>query len=465
MAASSSSDALIPVVLSGGSGSRLWPVSRQSYPKQFCHLLDESLFTKSVKRLAPLGSPWTVTVREMKVLTEKSLREAAVPVDQVIYEPFGRNTAPAIALLCRQFELRGWTDQVTGIFPADHLIDNEAAFLAAVRLGASIAAKGEIVTLGVKPTSPATGYGYIETAEAFAGGGVRAVGFREKPNEMTAREFIARGNFYWNAGMFIFKISKMIELLKQYAPDVWESAASLRADLSNLTDVYDRIRSVSIDYAVMERLPRHVCIPCDFGWSDLGSWDAMAEVFEKQGLGSKNIIRVDADGCFVQPSGDRTYALVGVEDLLVVDTVDALLITRRGESERVKEVVEILKMTPGTTAVQHVFEVRPWGRFEVLRDTELYKSKAIVVDPGAQISYQSHAKRSEHWIIFKGRGEVVLDDKTVAIGPGSHIYVPAGTRHRIRADVNEPLEFVEVQVGTYFGEDDIVRYEDSYGRG
>jgi mannose-1-phosphate guanylyltransferase/mannose-6-phosphate isomerase len=460
----SATDALIPVVLSGGSGSRLWPVSRQSFPKQFCHLLDESLFTKTVKRLEKLGSPWTVTVREMKVLTEKSLRAAGVPVEQVIYEPFGRNTAPAIALLCRQFELREWSDRVAGIFPADHLIANEAGFMAAVRLGASIAADGEIVTLGVKPTGPATGYGYIETAETLNGGGLRAVGFREKPNESTAREFIARGNFYWNAGMFIFKISKMIDLLKQHAPDVWECAASLKADLSNLTDVYDRIRSVSIDYAVMERLPRHVCIPCDLGWSDLGSWDALAEVFEREGRVTKNVVSVDSEGCFVQPSGDRTYALVGVEDLLIVDTVDALLITRRGESERVKEVVDILKKTPGVTAVQHVFEVRPWGRFEVLRDTDLYKSKAIVVDPGAQISYQSHTKRSEHWIVFKGSGEVVLDEKTVPVGPGSHIYVPAGTKHRIRAGV-EPLEFVEVQVGTYFGEDDIVRYEDSYGRG
>ena len=456
-------DALIPVVLSGGSGSRLWPVSRQSFPKQFCHLFEQSLFTKTIRRLKPLGSPWTVTVREMKVLTERALKDDGVPVEQTVYEPFGRNTAPAIALLCRVFEKRGWADRVAGIFPADHLIDNEAAFQKAVQLGASIAATGDIVTLGVKPTAPATGYGYIETAEALPSGGIRAVGFREKPNEETARDFIARGNFFWNAGMFIFKVSKMIELLKHHAPDVWATISDLRDDLSNLNEVYDQVRDVSIDYAVMERLPQHICIPCEFSWSDLGSWDALAEVYEREGRVAKNVVKVESENCFVQPSGDRTYALVGCEDLLVVDTVDALLIARRGMSERVKDIVETLKKSPGETAVQHVFEVRPWGRFEVLKDTDLYKSKAIVVDPGAQISYQSHTKRSEHWIVFKGEGEVVLDGKTTAVGPGSHVYIPSGTKHRIKAGM-KPLEFVEVQVGTYFGEDDIIRYEDVYGR-
>ena len=455
---------LIPVILSGGSGSRLWPVSRQSFPKQFCRLLDESLFTKTVNRLKPLGSPWTITTSEMKVLTSKALKEAGVPIEQVVYEPSGRNTAPAIALLCRSFEMDGRADQVVGIFPADHLVDNEEEFERVVRLGTSIAEKGEVVTLGMTPTTPATGYGYIETSGTAMGGGLRAVGFREKPNESTAREFIERGNFYWNAGMFIFKVSTMVELLKKHVPDIWEAFVGLKADRSNLAEIYSRVRNVSIDYAVMERLTSHVCIPCEFDWSDLGSWDAMAEVYERRGVESPQTVRIDSPNCFVQPSGSRTYALVGVEDLLVVDTVDALLIARRGESERVKDVVETLKKTPGTTAVQHVFEVRPWGRFEVLRDSDLFKSKAITVDPGAQISYQSHAKRAEHWVIVAGEAEVTVNEKILKAGPGDHVHIPVGAKHRIRNSGSIELEFVEVQVGSYFGEDDIVRYEDTYGR-
>ena len=340
------------------------------------------------------------------------------------------------------FEQRGLSSEVVGVFPADHLIGNEAAFHEAVRLGAKIAASdGSVVTLGVKPTSPATGYGYIETAGANALGGLKAVGFREKPNEETAREFIERGNFFWNAGMFIFKVSTMIELLKKHVPDVWALVAGVEADLSNVGEVYDQVRSVSIDYAVMERLTSHVCIPCDFDWSDLGSWDAFADVQKERGVKTPNMVEVQSEGCFVQPSGDRTYALVGVDDLLVIDTVDALLISRRGASERVKDVVDKLKKTQGTTAVQHVFEIRPWGRFEVLRDSDLFKSKAITIDPGAQISYQSHAKRAEHWVIVRGTGEVVLDEKVIPVSAGQHVHIPQGAKHRIRNNSSADLEF------------------------
>jgi mannose-1-phosphate guanylyltransferase/mannose-6-phosphate isomerase len=457
---------MIPVILSGGSGSRLWPVSRQSFPKQFCELLDESLFSKTLKRLMPLGSPWTVTTRELKVLTERALKDAAVPTEQVIYEPFGKNTAPAIALLCRVFESKGWEEEVVGIFPADHLIDNEEAFHQAVKEGVLLAKQGEIVTLGVAPTSPATGYGYIETVGS--GNALKAVGFREKPNESTAREFLAKGGFFWNAGMFIFKVSKMVELLKTHVPDVWNSIAGTRDDLSNLAESYDSVRNISIDYAVMERLSSHVCIPCRFDWSDLGSWDAIAEVFETRGDHKANTLSVDSENNFVLPSGEKSYAFVGVDDLLVIDTADALLVAKRGHSERVKEVVDGLKKKSAASAIvaaQHIFEVRPWGSFEILRDAEHFKSKTVTVDPGAQLSYQSHAKRAEHWIIVSGRGEVVLDGETIPVGPGKHIHIPQGAKHRIRNNGTELLEFVEVQLGSYFGEDDIVRYEDVYGRG
>lgn len=334
---------MIPVILSGGSGSRLWPVSRAAFPKQFCELLDESLFAKTVRRLAPLGSPWVVTVREMKPLTERSLGELGVPTSQVIYEPFGKNTAPALALLCLQFERRGFGDEIVGLFPADHLVDGDDEFRSVVRAGIAYAEGGEVVTLGIQPTYPATGYGYIATDGPIgSGGGVKAIGFREKPNEVTAREFLNRGGFYWNAGMFIFRVRTMIELFKTYAPDIWASIAALKGDLSNLDEVYAGVRSTSVDYALMERLPSHVCLPCQFGWSDLGSWDSVAGLLPNRERESATV-EIEAKGNFIFPQDGKVYAFVGVNDLMVVDTPDAVLVTRKGESELVKQVVDRMK--------------------------------------------------------------------------------------------------------------------------
>lgn len=343
---------MIPVILSGGSGSRLWPVSRTSFPKQFCDLLDESLFAKTVKRLSPLGQPWVVTVREMSALTEQGLKSLGARTDQTIYEPFARNTAPAIALLCRRFELLGFADEVIGVFPADHLIDNDEQFRIDVVAGEKLAREGHIVTLGIQPTYPATGYGYIAT-DGPIGAGLRATGFREKPNEETAREFLARGGFFWNAGMFIFRVRTMIDLFQSLAPDIWQTISGLRDDLSNLDDVYRSVRSTSVDYAIMERLPSFVCIPCRFGWSDLGSWDSLAEVLGQSSAGAA-VVEVEAGSNFVFTHAKRNYAFVGVEDLIVVDTPDALLISRRGESELVKQVVDRLKADGKQSVVDRV---------------------------------------------------------------------------------------------------------------
>ena len=485
----------IPAIISGGSGTRLWPVSRQSYPKQFAEIfgdgLGNSLFARAASRLMPLGSPWTITVEELRTLTEKALivegltREQALR--QTLYEPRGRNTAPAIAFLCRALELQGYRESVVGVFPADQLIEDEEKFRDTVVRAVEYASRGEIVTLGIKPTFPATGYGYIETSGVAAGSdghaspGLIATRFREKPDEKTAREFISTGGYLWNAGMFVFKLSRMIELLKEHAPKVWSPFEDLRADYSNLNEIYDRVEAISIDYAVMEKLASHVTMPCDFDWNDVGSWDAIADV--KQGKhsvlansalangidanGATAAIQVTAENNFVFPTDNKTYAFVDVDDLVVVDTQDAVLIVKRGKTEKVKEVVDRLKSFPpqaAKRATQHAFEIRPWGRFEVLKDTPDFKSKVIIVDPGAQISYQSHAKRAEHWTIIRGTGEVVLNDEIIKVGPGSHVFIPIQAKHRIRNTGTEPITFVEVQLGTYFGEDDIVRFEDSYGR-
>ena len=454
---------MIPVIISGGSGVRLWPVSRPSLPKQFAEFLDESLFTKAISRVQPLGNPWTVTVCDLQVLTERTYRELGLNSAHILFEPKGRNTAAAIAYLCRALELAGESEQVVGVFPADQLVGDAEAFRRAVRLGSEYAANGEIVTLGVKPTFAATGYGYIETQGPVGQGALKAVRFREKPDQASAEMFLKQGGFYWNAGMFIFKVATMVARLKEFAPDIWTTISEIKQarDAANLEDVYSRVRSISIDYAVMEKLPSHVCIPCDFSWSDLGSWDALAGELKNP----DSLIEVAAKGNFVYPSGEhKVYALACVSDLIVVDSEDALLIVPKGQSERVKDIVEKLKVAGKTQATQHRFEIRPWGRFDILADHDDFKAKRIEVDPGCQLSYQAHEKRSEHWIVTQGRGELVLNDVITAVAPGQHIVIPLKAKHRMRNNGTEPLVFVEVQLGTYFGEDDITRYQDDYRR-
>jgi mannose-1-phosphate guanylyltransferase/mannose-6-phosphate isomerase len=466
---------MIPVVLSGGAGTRLWPVSRASFPKQFNDLLGESLLARTLKRVAPLGLPSVIASAGGEVLTRRVMDELGLPRDRAVFEPVGRNTAPAIALACHLARLRGEGDEVLGIFPSDHLLVDDEAFLRAARLGERCARAGHVVTLGVTPTHAATGYGYIELTDGpledqcaadFGTGDVpplvarHAAGFREKPDLETARRFVDAGHFLWNAGIFLFPVERMAALFAELMPELWRQIRGVAPDLANLAEVYAEIQPESIDYGIMEKLDGHVSVPCDAGWSDVGSWDEVARfrdsaaaVFERRSAGN-----------FVYPLRDKVYGLVGVEGLIVVDTDDALLIARRGASEEVKELVEAMKGAGRREAVEHSFELRPWGDFEVLRDTERFKSKLIRVHPGQQLSYQSHRHRSEHWVIVAGHPEVVLDDTVHRLAPGDHIAIPQGARHRIRNPGAEPVEFVEVQLGSYFGEDDIVRYEDDYQR-
>jgi mannose-1-phosphate guanylyltransferase/mannose-6-phosphate isomerase len=462
---------MVPIVLSGGSGTRLWPVSRASYPKPLNRLFDEPLLTTTLHRLAPLGSPWVVATADAEAPTRALLAAAGVPAEQSVFEPAGRNTAPATALACHLLLTAGRGTEVAGIFPADHLIADEEGFRRAVRLAAECARRGQVVTLGVRPTHPATGYGYIEAGDeifartedgAFAAYVTR--GFREKPDRATAERFVAAGNYLWNAGMFVFEVGVMAEHLARLMPELWRRVREVAADRSNLAAVYRDLTAESLDVGVMERLDAQVTIPCDVGWSDVGSWDEVARLDAAAGRRRGAVFAEGAGENFVFPHGDRVYGLVGVEDLLVVDSADALLVARRGTSERVKGLVEQLGRAGRREATEHVFEERPWGGFEVLRDTERFKSKVLRVDPGHRLSYQSHRHRSEHWVIVRGRPEVVLDGEVLKLGPGDHVFIPAGARHRIGNPGEEPVELVEVQLGSYFGEDDIVRYEDDYQR-
>jgi mannose-1-phosphate guanylyltransferase/mannose-1-phosphate guanylyltransferase/mannose-6-phosphate isomerase len=466
---------MIPFVLSGGSGTRLWPVSRESYPKQFCELFDESLLAKTLRRLQPLAyaseAPGVIGSVASEALTRRVLRELGIPEDRSVFEPVARDTAPAVALLCHRMLQEDRGDEVAGVFPADHLVADEETFARAIRLAEHCARRGRVVTLGIRPSGPDTGYGYIEsTNDAFAEETgppagrepLRALavrGFREKPDADTAREYVASGEFFWNAGMFVFRVAVLAGHFERLMPELWGRIRRIRPDLSNLAEIYQQIAPESLDYGVMEHLHEQVTIPCDPGWSDVGSWDEVARL-----RASAPAVEVGGSGNFVFPHGERVYALVGVEDLLVVDTADALLVARRGSSQRVKEVVGELRAAGRREADEHAFEVRPWGRFEVLRDEEDFKSKVIRVDPGQRLSYQSHRHRAEHWVVVRGRPEVVLDDRALSLAPGEHVFIPRGARHRISNPGEEPVVFVEVQVGTYFGEDDILRYQDDYDR-
>jgi mannose-1-phosphate guanylyltransferase/mannose-6-phosphate isomerase len=464
---------MIPVVLSGGMGTRLWPLSRSAFPKQFCELLDESLLEKTLKRLAPLGSPWTLTVKELESLTSRVFRSLQIPLAQILYEPMGRNTAPALALLCQYLNLQSRDHEIVGIFPADHLVLKEEEFHKAVRLAQVCAEGGWVATLGIRPQHPATGFGYIETSnekiksvgdlDAFA-----TLGFREKPDLATAESFLAKGNFFWNAGIFVFKVETMSKHFAKFLPELWREVQKLRPDLSNVAEVYAKLPSVSIDYGIMEKLKEQVCIPCDIGWSDLGSWDDVAEfgstpssvVFTNRA----DVVQTESTNNFVFSISKKVYGLVDVDDLIIVDTDDATLIARKGSSQDVRKIVDILNQKQHVAAREHRFELRPWGGFAVLRDEPHYKSKLITVEPGSQISYQSHNQRSEHWVVVRGQGEVVLDSVTIPIKAGESVNIPKGAKHRIRNNGSERLEFIEVQTGTYFGEDDIIRYEDDYSR-
>ena len=457
---------MIPVILSGGSGTRLWPVSRQQMPKQFCDIFGKPLQTYTLERSLRMGTPWIVTSKALQTLTELNLKQNKADAVKVVYEPFGKNTAPAIAVLCQLLQLQGHAEEIVGVFPSDHLITKEDAFLSVVKFASEVAKENKVVTLGITPSYPETGYGYIQTRAVSLkdNGSLKAysvVKFHEKPSLDKAKEFLAQGSFSWNAGIFVFKVSHMISLFMKHQPEMLALVSSLKADASNLDDIYGKVQSISIDYAIMEKLSSDelACVPAEFGWSDVGSWDAVASLQK-----GHDVLSVKGQNNFVFGDDKKHYSTIGLDDVIVVDTKDAMMLVKKGSSQDVRHVVEALTQQKSKLVKEHVFEYRPWGYFEILRDTEHFKSKVIRVNPHSQISYQSHAKREEHWTITQGAGEVVLNDEVIPVKTGSHVHIPLGAKHRIRNNTSEMLEFVEVQLGTYFGEDDIVRYQDDYKR-
>jgi mannose-1-phosphate guanylyltransferase/mannose-6-phosphate isomerase len=464
---------MIPVILSGGSGTRLWPVSRAAYPKQFCDFFDGSFLGNTVERLRGLGEVHILTTKSMQSLTQRAVTRYSLRPDNVIYEPMGKNTAPAVALLCHILAQKGKANEVAGVFPSDHLIGNEAEFSKAVQLAEQLAQQGFVVTLGVLPHAPETGYGYIEVTEQTlaAGHGLKAfkvAGFREKPDMATAKKYVATGKHFWNAGMFVFRVQDMIDSFKKFEPLLWSKICQIDANMENAAYNYALVDSISLDYAVMEKHEKQACVPCDMVWSDVGSWDEVARVSEEASAVHSNsraeVFSLDSENNYVYSVHNKVVGLINVTDLTVVDTPDAMLIVRKGSSQKVKELVDSLKQAGQPEATEHPFETRPWGRFEVLSDEPAYKAKKIIVDPGAQLSYQSHTQRSEHWVVISGQAEVVLNDKVMTLAPGQSVHIPEGAKHRLRNPGMVPLVVVEVQTGGYFGEDDIIRYKDDYNR-
>lgn len=462
----------IPVILSGGSGTRLWPISRTKYPKQFCELLDKPLQTLTIERLQKYGSGLLVTSEKLKDMTEKDIIQNNLKIEKVLYEPVGKNTAAAVALSCKYLEQTGRAEEIVGVFSSDALILKTQEFDQALMAAVQSAAQDFVVTLGIQPRGPETGFGYIQVKERALNTqkATQVLKFHEKPTLEKAQSFVNDGHYFWNAGIFIFKVSKMIAYFKQHEPDIWNLIAELNGDLSNIEEIYSRIKNISLDYAIIEKLSADQlrCVPCDIGWSDVGSWDALVEVTEGLPFGENSLkkqpVQISSKANSVFSKQKKKYSVIGCDDLIVVDTADALMICKKGESQKVKDLVDTLKVSGDKIISEHVFENRPWGRFEVLRDESYYKSKIIRVEANQKISYQSHAKRSEHWVIVKGEAVVILNDKEHLLKQGEHIFIPQGTKHRIINRTNSIVEFIEVQVGSYFGEDDIVRYQDDYGR-
>ncbi|MDN5780434.1 MAG: mannose-1-phosphate guanylyltransferase/mannose-6-phosphate isomerase [Luteimonas sp.] len=470
---------LQPVLLSGGSGTRLWPLSREAYPKQFLALAGEcTMLQDTWKRAAELAgdaAPIVVANEEHRFLAAEQLRQVGVEHAAILLEPVGRNTAPAIAAAALQ-AAAGGEDPLLLVLPSDHVVRDVPAFRNAVRAAMPAAAGGALVTFGIVPEAAETGFGYIqsEAAQPGAGGnGVRRVlRFVEKPDAATAQRYLDAGGYYWNSGMFLFRASRYLAELERFRPDI---LAAVRAAFEAAQRDGDFIRldkaafaaspSDSIDYAVMEKTDRAMVLPVDIGWNDVGSWSALWGVSEQDADGNArhgDVIAVDSHNSYAHAR--RLVALVGVDDLVVVETDDAVLVAHKDKVQQVKEVVARLKAEQRSHAILHREVHRPWGSYDSVDQDEGFQVKRIKVKPGARLSLQSHRHRAEHWIVVRGTARVTRDNDVFELHANQSTYIPLGAKHRLENPGSEMLELIEVQSGDYLGEDDIVRYEDVYGR-
>ena len=474
---------LIPVILSGGAGTRLWPLSRQSHPKPFLQLPDgETLLQKALQRALALPEVTrfiTVTNREYYFQTRDVYAQVAGAAEREAFfllEPVGRNTAPAIAAAALQAEAMAGPEATLLVLPADHLVQDQDAFAAAVVRAQRLAEAGYLVTFGTTPAWPETGYGYIEGGEALTKDG-ETLGFAvrrfvEKPDAATAAAFLAQGGYTWNSGMFCFRAEAFLSALARYQPqldkDIRAAWAEGRCetDFRELAPAFAQVTDISVDYAVMEHADRVALVPGDFGWSDIGSWTSFGALLAEDDSGNQVLgesVLEDAQNCIVHGT-HRLTALLGVEELIVVDTPDALLVARKDRDQDVKRIVAELRRRGHPAHKLHRTIHRPWGTYTVLEEGTRFKIKRILVKPGAALSLQMHHHRSEHWIVVSGTAKIVNGDEDRLVHTNESTYIPAGTPHRLLNPGVIDLVMIEVQSGEYLGEDDIVRFDDRYGR-
>lgn len=478
-----------PVVLSGGSGTRLWPLSREKYPKQLLPLLGEdSLLQATLRRVQgiaglDLAPALVVCNEEYRFVIAEQLRLLCLP-GTLVLEPFGRNTAPALTVAAQE-AMKNGADPVLLVMPADHVILDVPAFQDAVVQGAALAAEGAVVTFGITPDAPETGYGYIQAGpeQGLAGGARRIARFVEKPDLATAQRYVAAGDYAWNSGLFMVRASVWLAALQTCRPDIAEACAQAWAqrredgEFVRLGEAaFAACPSDSIDYAVMERLavgdraepslPMGVVLPLSAGWSDVGAWEALWKVLPKDAAG--NVAQGDTmlHGCrnTLAVSEGRLVACVGVDDLVVVETADAVLVAHKGATQDVKQIVDQLCKTGRSEGQTHRKVFRPWGWYDSVDRGERFQVKRIVVKPGAALSLQMHHHRAEHWVVVSGLAKVTVGEQVLMLSENQSTYIPLGTRHRLENPGLIPLEMIEIQSGSYLGEDDIVRFEDAYGR-
>ena len=477
--------ALQPVILSGGSGTRLWPASRETYPKQLLPLTgDESLLQITARRLdgftADIARPIVVSNEEYRFIIAEQMRQVGQYTDRIVLEPVGRNTAPAMQLAALVAAQEG-ADPVLLVMPADQIVTNVAAFQAALAEGLKQAEQGALVTFGIVPDRAETGYGYLRAGELRSGAATarKLAAFVEKPDAERAAAYVASGEYLWNAGIFMMKASVWMRALAALRADITTACASAIEKAGRDADfvrvdkaAFSACPSDSIDYAVMEKLGAHpelgeaVVIPMNAGWSDVGAWDALWQVSEKDAGGNVtrgDVMLEDTESCLVF-SQSRLVATVGVKDLIVVETPDAIMVADKSRAQDVKKIVNRIKAEGKTLAASHRKVYRPWGWYDSIDMGGRFQVKRIVVNPGAKLSLQMHHHRAEHWIVVSGTAEVTNGDKVMLLSENQSTYIPLGTTHRLANPGKVPLEIIEVQSGSYLGEDDIVRFEDTYGR-
>ncbi len=468
---------MIPVILSGGSGSRLWPLSRKQYPKQFLALTgDDTLFQQTIKRLTFEGmqAPVLVCNKEHRFIINDQLKAQKLASQALILEPFGRNTAPAVAIAALQLVAQG-RDELLLILPADHVLEDQKAFQRALALATLAAERGEMVLFGIPALRPETGYGYIKARadKVLPDGVTRVQEFVEKPDEVRAQQFVESGDYFWNSGMFLFRASRYLEELQRHEPDIYDTCllalerSSLEGDTINIdAPTFACCPDNSIDYAVMEKTTRACVVPLTAGWNDVGSWSSIWDVHEKDADGNVtkgDVVVHDSRNCLVHGNG-KLVSVIGLDDIVVVETKDAMMIAHRDHVQDVKKVVNTLDSQGRSETQNHCQVFRPWGSYDSVDMGGRFQVKHITVNPGATLSLQMHHHRAEHWIVVSGTAEVTCDDKVFLLTENQSTYIPMTSVHRLSNPGKIPLEIIEVQSGSYLGEDDIERLEDVYGR-